>query len=117
MLRGGAFHWEGTIYLKARWQYRFVLQSLGPGTARNDSLADRRERDGVYGGMSPEWQVLMDGTSDRKQLMENTVTHRKPVQLSERRGDVITFSTPHHDPSSCVLDCLQSFDLHLWQST
>ena len=24
------------------------LQSLGPGTARNDSLADRRERDGEY---------------------------------------------------------------------
>ena len=46
-----------------------------------------------------------------KQLMENTVTHKKLVELSESRGDVITFFLPHHDPSSCVLDCLQSFDL------
>ena len=60
----------------------------------------------------------MDETiSDRKQLMENTVTHRKLVELSENRGDVITFSLPHNDPSSCVLDCLQSLDLRLWQST
>ena len=59
----------------------------------------------------------MDGTiSDRKQLMENTVTHRKPVELSESRGDVVTSSLPHHDPSSCVLYCLQSLDLCLWQS-
>ena len=64
-----------------------------------------------------EWQVFMGGTvSDRKQLMENTVTHRKPVQLSEKKGDVITFSLPHHDLSSCVLDCLQSLDLRLWES-
>ena len=32
-----------------RWSYSFVLQSLGPGTSRTDSLADRRKRDGVYG--------------------------------------------------------------------
>ena len=69
MLLGRAIHWEGSLYPQARWPYHFVLQSLGPGTPRNDSLADRRERDGVYGGMSPEWQVFMDGTSDRKQLM------------------------------------------------
>ena len=51
MLLGRASHWEGAIYLKARWPFRFVLQFLCPGTARNDSLADRRERDGVYGEM------------------------------------------------------------------
>ena len=39
---------EGAICLKARWPYRFVLQSLGRGTSKTDSLADRRERDGVY---------------------------------------------------------------------
>ena len=44
---------RGDIYLKARWPYRFVLQlqSLVPGTSRNDLLADWREWDGVYGGM------------------------------------------------------------------
>ena len=60
----------------------------------------------------------MDETiSDRKQLMENTVKHRQPVELAENKDDVITFFLPHHDPSSCVLDCLQSLHLHLWQST
>ena len=34
----------------------------------------------------------MDGsTSDRKQLIENTVMHRHPVQLSQSGGDVFTF--------------------------
>ena len=48
-----------------------------------------------------EWQVFMGGTvSDRKQLMENMVTHRKSVQLSESMGDVIMCSLPHHDTSS-----------------
>ena len=43
----------------------------------------------------------MDGmVSDRKQLMENMVTHRKSVQLSESMGDVIMCSLPHHDTSS-----------------
>ncbi len=43
-----------------------------------------------------EWQVFVHGTiSDRKQLMENAVTHRQPVELS-----VIMFSLSHHDPSS-----------------
>ena len=50
-----------------------------------------------------ERQVVMDATiSDRKQLMENAVMHRQPVQLSESGGDVITFSLLRHDPSSCV---------------
>ena len=47
MLLGRSSHWEGAISLKARWPYRVVLQSLGPGTSRHDSLAGRRERDGV----------------------------------------------------------------------
>ena len=43
----------------------------------------------------------MDKTmSDRKQLMENMVMHRHPMQLSESGDDMITFSLPHHDPSS-----------------
>ena len=59
----------------------------------------------------------MDGTiKDRKQLMENMVMHRQPVELFESRGDVIMFSLPHHEPSSCVPDCLQSLDLRLWES-
>ena len=59
----------------------------------------------------------MDETiSDRKQLMENTVTHRQPVELAENKDDVITFSLPYHVASSCVLDCLQSLDVCLWQS-
>ena len=48
--------------------------------------------------------------------MENTVTDRKPVQLSESMGEVITFSLLHHNRSSCVLDCVQSVDLRLWES-
>ena len=68
---------EGAIYLKAFSPYRFVSQSLGPGTSRNDPHIDRRERDGVYGGMSSErssGRFFMDGMrSDRKKVMENTV--------------------------------------------
>ena len=57
----------------------------------------------------------MDGTlSDRKQLMENMIT--VSVQLSESGGIVIMLFLTHHNPSSCVLDCLQPIDLHLWQS-
>ena len=42
-----------------------------------------------------EWQVFMDGTiSDRKPLMENTFMQRQPVELSESRGNVITFLLP-----------------------
>ena len=33
---------EGATYLKARWPYRFVLESLGPGTSRRDLDADLR---------------------------------------------------------------------------
>ena len=36
------------------WPYCSVSQSLGPGISRNDLLADWREWDGVYGGMSSE---------------------------------------------------------------
>ena len=42
------------IYLKDSWPYSFVLRSLGPGTSSNDSLDNRRERDGVYGGTNSE---------------------------------------------------------------
>ena len=77
-----------------RWLYRFVLQYVGPGTPRNGFLAHRTDR--VHGGMSSEkmsdTQVFMDGsTSDRKQLIENTVMYRHPVQLSQSGGDVFTF--------------------------
>ena len=34
MLSGRTFQREGATYLKARWPYRFVLESLGPGTSR-----------------------------------------------------------------------------------
>ena len=48
-----------------------------------------------------EWQVFVHGTiSDRKQFMENAVTHRKPLELSGSECNVITFSLSHHDPSS-----------------
>ena len=30
MLSGRTFQREGATYLKARWPYRFVLESLGP---------------------------------------------------------------------------------------
>ena len=35
------------IYLKARWPYRFVLESLGLGTSRRDLDADLRRREGL----------------------------------------------------------------------
>ena len=54
ILMGRAFHREGAIYLKVRWLYRFVVQSLGPGTARNASLSNQREQDRVCRGMSSE---------------------------------------------------------------
>ena len=37
----------GSAYLKARWPYRFVLESLGPGTSRRDLDADLRRREGL----------------------------------------------------------------------
>ena len=47
MLSGRTFQREGATYLKARWPYRFVLESLGPGTSRSDLDADLRRREGV----------------------------------------------------------------------
>ena len=51
-LQGRAFHSEGVMYPKSGWPYHFVLQSLGPGTARDDSLTNQRERDGMLWGMN-----------------------------------------------------------------
>ena len=50
MLLGRTFQREGATYLKARWPYRFVLESLGPGTSRRDLDADLRKREGVCYG-------------------------------------------------------------------
>ena len=59
-----------------------------------------------------EWQVFMDRMiCDTKQLMENMVTHRQPVQHSASGSDVITLSLPHHNPRTYILDCLQPLDL------
>ena len=46
MLSGRTFQREGATYLKARWRYPFVLESLGPGTSRRDLDADLRRREG-----------------------------------------------------------------------
>ena len=51
MLSGRTFQREGaTYYLKARWPYRFVLESLGPGTSRRDLDADMRSDKGCVFG-------------------------------------------------------------------
>ena len=74
---------------------------------KNNWLADERTRWRVWRNGIGEIQlrVFMDGMiRERKQLMENAVMHRQPVQLSERWGDVIRFSPSRHDHSSCVLD-------------
>ena len=47
MFSGSTFQREGATYLKARWPYRFVLESLGPGTSRRDLDADLRRREGL----------------------------------------------------------------------
>ena len=47
MLSGRTFQREGETYLKARWPYRFVLESLGPATSRRDLDADLRRREGL----------------------------------------------------------------------
>ena len=47
MLSGRTFQREGATYLKACWPYRFVLESLGPGTSRRDLDADLRRREGL----------------------------------------------------------------------
>ena len=44
MLSGRTFQREGATYLKARWPYRFVLESLVPGTSRRDLDADPAEK-------------------------------------------------------------------------
>ena len=38
---------RGAAYPKARWPYRFVLESLGLGTSRRDLHVDQRGREGV----------------------------------------------------------------------
>ena len=45
---GRTFQREGGTYLNARWPYRFVLESLGPGTSRRDLDADLRRREGLF---------------------------------------------------------------------
>ena len=47
MLSGRTFQREEATYLKARWPYRFVLESLGPGTSMRDLDADLRRREGL----------------------------------------------------------------------
>ena len=42
MLLGRTFQREGATYLKARWPYRCVVESLGPGASRRDLDADLR---------------------------------------------------------------------------
>ena len=65
----------------------------------------------------------MEGTRDRKKLMENALMLRALVQLSESGGDnyhhvVVVFLVPHYDlVSSCILDGLQALDLRFWQSS
>ena len=62
-------------------------------------------------------RVFMDGMiRERKQLMENAVMHRQPVQLSERWGDVIRFSVSPR-PQQLRSGLPQSLDLRLWQSS
>ena len=41
------FQREEATYLKPRWPYRFVLESLGSGTSRKDLDADLRRREGL----------------------------------------------------------------------
>ena len=50
MLSGRTFQREGATYLKARWPYRFVLESLGPGTSRRDLDADLEGKKGCVFG-------------------------------------------------------------------
>ena len=59
--------------LKARWPYCFASQSLGPGTLTNDSLADQRKQDGVYGRMSVDLESVA-GFHD--QPVENATLHK-----------------------------------------
>ena len=49
MLLDRAFQWEGLMYQILTGHIPLFKQSLGAGTSRTDSLADRVERDGVYG--------------------------------------------------------------------
>ena len=63
MLSGRTFQREGATYLKARWPYRFVLESLGPGTSRRDLDADLRRREWVVfleKIREVEWGVIMN---------------------------------------------------------
>ena len=49
MLTGRTFQREGATYLKARWPYRFVLESAAPGTSRRDLDAGEGEKGCVFG--------------------------------------------------------------------
>ena len=48
MLSGRTFQSEGATYLKARWPYRFVFDSLDLGTSRSDLDADLRRSVWMY---------------------------------------------------------------------
>ena len=53
---------ERAIYMKACWPYCFVIQSLGPGASRSDSLTNLKEKERADGGMSSERQSQVPHT-------------------------------------------------------
>ena len=92
MLSGRTFQREGATYLKARSPYRFVLESLGPGTSRRDIDADLRGEKGFVfgedhrggggggggGGVVMNWPV-----SGRENFVADPFLDGKPIKLSE----------------------------------
>ena len=50
MLSGRTLQRESVTYLKARWPYCFVVESLGPGISRRDLDTDLRRREDRGGG-------------------------------------------------------------------
>lgn len=55
MLLDRAFHWERP-YVSKLTGHVARFESLDPGTPRNDSLANKREHDGMHSGMNSKTQ-------------------------------------------------------------
>ena len=77
------------IYLKVAGRIALFLPSLGPGTSRNDSLADReRTRRGVWQNQLRDiaWQVfVMGGTTSHRKLLSMPLVFQAEFDL--RRSD------------------------------
>ena len=103
---GTEFQRDGATYLKVRWPYHFVLETLGLETSRSWSQSEGERgcrNEGAPSGREEHIHELTDAW--QKELMVNAVMNGQPMKLSENRCDVVSFPT-YMSSSCCILCCL-----------